>query len=62
MCNACTQEIVFFEQGEPMVDGDTGDLKVCPTPMLRAHVHRPDLRMDSVLCSTTAVHINPDTV
>jgi len=21
------QEIVFFEQGEPMIDGDTGDLK-----------------------------------
>lgn len=22
------QEIVFFEQGEPIIDGDTGDLKV----------------------------------
>ena len=28
LVNACAQEIVFFEQGEPMVDGDTGDLKV----------------------------------
>jgi hypothetical protein len=28
VCDARAQEIVFFEQGEPMVDGDTGDLKV----------------------------------
>jgi len=30
------QEIAFFEEGEPMIDGEPGDLKVGnTTPMLR---------------------------
>ena len=34
-----TQEIVFFEQGEPMIDGDTGDLKVLPPAAQVATTH-----------------------
>ena len=28
-CPPLAQEIVFFEEGEPLVDGEAGDLKVC---------------------------------
>ena len=38
----CLQEISFFEQGEPIVDGDPGDLKV-PCHLLRSRLGHSDL-------------------